>query len=164
MSRRNIPLPNEPMPEVYRTEEKEVIDIPVIKRGDNIKIPPATLHGHNLKKIKSFKKLRQGYKISNQKSIFLADMRSMLEHLNTDDNKFNLELLVEVSNIANEFFIYGDKETREHSKMEAVQELLLPYFQNDSLILETMLTSVSNKIKKSTFLRRFFKRVYNFFC
>jgi len=88
----------------------------------------------------------------------------MLNHLHVDDNKFNLELLIEVSNIANEFFIYGEKDAREESKYQAVHELLLPYFQDDSDILETMLVSVQNKIKKSTFLRRILKRAYNFFC
>jgi hypothetical protein len=80
---------------------------------------------NNLKKIKSFRKLRQSYKIDNQKSIFLNDMQSMLSHMNTDDNELNLELMVEISNIANEFFIYGDSKTRETSKSEAVHELLL---------------------------------------
>jgi len=71
-------------------------------------LPSATLHGkhNNLKKIKSFRKLRQSYKIDNQKSIFLNDMQSMLSHMNTDENELNLELMVEICNIANEFFIY----------------------------------------------------------
>ena len=167
MSRRNntISLPTEPLPDAYKTQElNEESEIPVIKKVKQI--PSATLHGNknNLKKIKSFKSLRQSYKVSNQQTVFLTDMKTMLDHLSIDDNKFNLELLIEVSNIANQFFIYGNQNDREESKIQAVHELLLPYFQNDSDILEAMLVSVQNKIKKSTLARRLFKRVYNFFC
>jgi hypothetical protein len=128
-------------------------------------LPSATLHGkhNNLKKIKSFRKLRQSYKIDNQKSIFLNDMQSMLSHMNTDENELNLELMVEICNIANEFFIYGESETRETSKSEAVHELLLPYFRDDELLLNTMFDSVQHKIVKSNFIKRLLKRVKNFF-
>ena len=128
-------------------------------------IPPATLHGskNNLKNIKSFRKLRQTYKVSNQKSIFLTDMKSVLGHLNIDENKMNLELLIEVSNIANEFFIYGKKTLREESKIEAVRELLLPYFLNDSVVLDSMLISMEKKISKSTAVKRYLRRMRNFF-
>lgn len=169
--------PNAPVPEVYKdialsnalqdsTEANHIeYELPLSTNDQPINIPSATLHGsrNNLKKIKSFKKLRQSYKVSNQKSIFLADMKTMLSHLNTKDNKMNLELLIEVSNIANEFFIYGDKASREESKIQAVHELLLPYFLNDNDILETMLISVQNKIKKSNVAKRVLKRLTNFF-
>jgi hypothetical protein len=171
--------PNAPLPEVYKdialsnalqdsTEANHIeYELPLTTTNNQqINIPPATLHGNknNLKKIKSFKKLRQSYKVSNQKSIFISDMKNMLNHLDTEENKFNLELLVEVSNIANEFFIYGESDLREQTKVEAVQELLLPYFQDDNAILEIMLVSAKNKIRKSSALRRVVKRVYNFFC
>ena len=164
MSRRKAPT--DPIPEEYNDINiKEVVHINE-QSAKPVEIPSATLHGskNNLKNIKSFKKLRQSYKVSNQKSIFVNDMKSMLDHLDVEDNKFNLELLVEVSNIANEFFIYGENESRESTKIEAVHELLLPYFQGDIDILEIMLVSVQNKIRKSTMLRRGIKRLYNFFC
>ena len=126
-------------------------------------VPLSTIHGHDLKKIKSFKKLRQSYKISNQKSVFITDMKSMLAHLDVTENKLNLQLLVEVCNIANEFFIYGKKHLRESTKIEAVHELLLPYFLDDTSVLETMIQSVQHKIVKSTILRRTWKRVMNYF-
>lgn len=163
MSRKNIKPPVDPIPEVYKVQQdyqgQETSKLPV-------DVPIATLHGskNNLKKIKSFKTLRQSYKVNNQQAIFISDMKQMLDHLDTTENKFNLELLVEVSNIANEFFIYGKKEIRESSKMEAVNELLLPYFQDDNDILETMLKSVQNKITSSNAFRRGFRRLYNFFC
>ena len=126
-------------------------------------VPLSTIHGHDLKKIKSFKKLRQSYKISNQKSVFITDMKSMLAHLDVTENKLNLQLLVEVCNIANEFFIYGKKHLSESTKIEAVHELLLPYFLDDTSVLETMIQSVQHKIIKSTILRRTWKRVINYF-
>ena len=166
MSRRKPPT--DPMPEEYSDviiKDEEVQQL-IIQRSQPIEIPSATLHGNknNLKNIKSFKKLRQTYKVSNQKTVFVTDMKNMLDHLDVGDNKFNLELLVEVSNIANEFFIYGESESRESTKIEAVHELLLPYFQGDSDILELMLVSVQKTIRKSTMFKRGIKRLYNFFC
>ena len=34
-----------------------------------VDVPPKSLYGNNLKKIKSFKKLRRGYKLQNQRAI-----------------------------------------------------------------------------------------------
>jgi hypothetical protein len=166
MSLKKLQPPKNDKPEVYKELDLKNVDLneDALVKSPFV-VPPATLHGkkNNLKKIKSFKKLRQSYKVSNQKSVFLIDMKTILDHLNVNDNKFNLELLVEVSNIANEFFIYGQNEDREQSKIEAVHELLLPYFLNDSNILETMLISAQGKIKKSNVLRRVLKRVSNSF-
>ena len=156
MSRRNPQTTPEP-------STTTIID-DVIQSEQIIKdIPLSTLHGHDLKKIKSFKKLRQSYKISNQKSVFITDMNSMLKHMSIDENKLNLVLLVEVCNIANEFFIYGTKTLRESTKIESIHELLLPYFMNDVTVLETMIQSVQHKITKSTILRRTWKRLKNYF-
>jgi len=60
-------------------------------------------------------------------------------------------------------YIYGESETRETSKSEAVHELLLPYFRDDELLLNTMFDSVQHKIVKSNFIKRLLKRVKNFF-
>ena len=145
----------EPLPDVENDVET---DVPIKD------VSLSTIHGHDLKKIKSFKKLRQSYKISNQKSVFITDMKSMLAHLDVTENKLNLQFLVEVCNIANEFFIYGKSDMRETSKAEAVYELLLPYFGDNVHLLSAMLESVQYKIRHSTRLKRLYKRVYNFFC
>ena len=168
MSRRNQPIviPDESIIDNSGDELKSH-DKPEMIKQDSVMhiVPLATLHGskNNLKKIKSFKKLRQSYKIDNQKSIFITDMKSMLSHMNIDENELNLELLIEIANIANDFFIYGKSETRETSKFSAVQELLLPYFRNDEVLLNTMFNSVQHKIIKSNFIKRVYRRVKNWF-
>ena len=169
MSRRNQPIVNIPDESIIDNsgDELKSHDKPEMIKQDSVlhNVPLATLHGkhNNLKKIKSFKKLRQSYKIDNQKSIFITDMKSMLSHMNIDENELNLELLIEIANIANDFFIYGKSETREMSKFSAVQELLLPYFRNDEVLLNTMFNSVQHKIIKSNFIKRVYRRVKNWF-
>ena len=171
MSRRNqeqelFTTNNIDVDEVLTNVEKQIKVIGELHDVPIIEIPDATLHGakNNLKKIKSFKKLRQSYKVSNQKGVFLNDMKNMLKHMDISNNEFNIDLLVEVSNIANEFFIYGKSEMRETSKAEAVYELLLPYFGDNVHLLSAMLESVQYKIRHSSRLKRLYKRVYNFFC
>ena len=169
MSRRNqtvVTTPNVLIADNSGDELKFPEEPEVINQDNKLHVVPvATLHGsrNNLKKIKSFKKLRQSYKIDNQKSVFVNDMQSMLSHMSTDENELNLELLVEIANIANEFFIYGKSETRETSKTSAVQELLLPYFRDDERLLNAMFDSVQHKIVKSNFVKRAYKRVKNWF-
>ena len=63
-------------------------------------VPPKQLFNYNLKQLKSFKKIRQSYKLKNLKYTFLSDMKVVLnEYLPTDkDNQYNDELLIEVLN------------------------------------------------------------------
>jgi hypothetical protein len=169
MSRRNqtvVTIPDESIIDNTGEELKLPVKPEMNKQSNELHVVPlATLHGNhnNLKKIKSFKKLRQSYKIDNQKSIFVNDMESMLSHMSADENELNLELMVEICNIANEFFIYGETKTRETSKTDAIHEFLLPYFRDDELLLNTMFDSVQHKIVKSNFVKRAFKRIKNFF-
>ena len=166
MSRRNQTVVNIPDEAFVDDDHKTPLPVkPVLntQASELHVIPPSTLHNHNLKKIKSFRKLRQCKKVDNQQSIFINDMKSMLDHMKVEDNDLNRELLVEVCNIANEFFIYGDKETRESSKIDSIQQLLLPYFRNDTEILNSIIDSMKHKIIKSNFVKRAFKRIKNFF-
>jgi hypothetical protein len=54
----------------------------------SVDVPPNKLYGHNLKKIKTFKKLRRGYKLNNQKVIEELFKLSNLHH-DTNDDTFN---------------------------------------------------------------------------
>jgi len=158
MSRIN--LPREPAPEISK---KEVL--PDTKQDDIKDIPKATLYGtrNNLKNIKSFRSSRQNDKLINQKTVFKSDIRKILDYMDINENRLNTQLLVEVSNSAYDFFIYGEKEIREESRYNTVKELLLPYFDNDEFLFTTMLDEVSYKIKKSTFVRRLYRRAKNYF-
>ena len=169
MSRRSAPTDSIPEICLNNTIVNKNDEVKTIEPDETLseikEIPNATLYGNrnNLKKIKSFKNLRQSYKVSNQKSVFVTDMKNMLKHLDVVSNKMNLELLIEIMNIANAFFIYGQKVLREKSKMEAVYELMLPYFMDDQLILGTMLMSVKHKIIKSNVIKRLYRRTKNYF-
>ena len=94
-------------------------------------IPKSKLNGHNLKRIKSFKKQRQSYKMSNQQSVFKNDISNLLKHLAISENKLNTDLLCEIMTIANSFFIYGSSEERKQNIDECVKEMMLPYFLDD---------------------------------
>ena len=42
-------------------------------------VPPKSIYGNNLKNISSYNKLRQGYKLNNQKTVFLNDIKAILK-------------------------------------------------------------------------------------
>lgn len=172
MSRRN--LPPGPIPDAYLNNVSETkLDnvTPTFteptNQGPNIQpVPSATLYGkkNNLKKIKSFKKLRQTRKVSNQKELFLYDMKEMLASIVLENDADRKDLLIEIVNIAHDYFIYGDQETRETSINDAVQELLLPFFDGNKAEFKVDLLSIRKSIIKSNIFRRTTSRVYNFFC
>jgi hypothetical protein len=143
------------------TKEPEVVEKNELKD-----IPPKQLFNYNLKQLKSFKKIRQSYKLKNLKYTFLSDMKIVLnEYLPTDkDNQYNDELLIEVLNIAEEFFINKDRVERDTQKKECVIDLMLPYFNNDKQLLLKTIQLVDHKIKKVGLVRRLYLRGKLFFC
>ena len=101
-----------------------------------------------MKQLKSFKKIRQSYKLKNLKYTFLSDLKVILnEYLPTE-----------------EFFINKDKTEREVHKKDCVIELLLPYFNNDKQLLLKTIQLVDHRIKKVGLIRRLYLRAKIFFC
>jgi|TARA_B100001142_G_C14037572_1_gene540763 hypothetical protein len=117
---------------------------------------------NNLKKLASFKQIKKNYKLQSQKDIFVSDVKSLLQHLDKDEHEYDIELLIEVLNACEEFFIYGNKEERNQCKVDAINELMIDYFGNDQ-VLNKFIGTIKNQIKKSNFLKRTFKKFKNFF-
>ena len=138
----------------------------VVEKNELKDIPPKQLFNYNLKQLKSFKKIRQSYKLKNLKYTFLSDMKIVLnEYLPTDkDNQYNDELLIEVLNIAEEYFISKNRVERDTQKKDCVIELLLPYFNNDKQLLLKTIQLVDHRIKKVGLVRRLYLRGKLFFC
>ena len=76
-----------------------------------VDVPPKSLYGNNLKKIKSFKKLRRGYKLQNQRAIFINDLKQLLRQFPAENHQYDDELLIEILNIAESFFIYRNEKS-----------------------------------------------------
>ena len=131
--------------------------------GEMYDIPKKRSHGINLKDIPEYRKIRKEYKISNDKSIFIKDLQSVLDHLPPDDNQYSTEILLMILNVSEQFFCYGDSSTRVKAKDETVQALMLPYFGDDKRLLLTVVALVRNRVRRSTPLTRTLRRVRNFF-
>ena len=129
----------------------------------SVDVPPNKLYGHNLKKIKTFKKLRRGYKLNNQKVIFINDLSQLLQQFPSDNHQYDDELLIEILNIAESFFIYGSKEEREQAKEECIFEIMLPYFKNDKQLLSKTISHIWRYVNKSNMCKRMFSRFKHFF-
>ena len=128
-----------------------------------VDVPPKSLYGNNLKKIKSFKKLRRGYKLQNQRAIFINDLKQLLKQFPAELHQYDDELLIEILNIAESFFIYGTQEERENIKTECIEELMKPYFKNDGELLLKTIGHVWRHVNKSNLRRRLWARFTNFF-
>jgi hypothetical protein len=171
MSRRN--LPSDPIPEVYKDITLPTPPDPLLTPSDTllapsntqIKTPIATLHGskNNLKKIKSYNKFRRSTKVSNQKELYMNDMKAILNQVEITTNEERNELLLDIANHANEFFMYGKKKERESTIDEVIELLMVPFFENVTDYKFELYKLRKDIIKQSAF-RRGIKRIYNFFC
>ena len=129
----------------------------------NKNLPPSSIYGRNLKKIKSYRRLRRNKKISIQKQVFINDLKSILTEFPVDQHQLDDELLVEVLSIAESYFIYGDKSDREQAKSEAVELLMEPYFRNDNDLFKKTVSHVWRKVQKSNLYKRLWSRLKFFF-
>lgn len=150
--------PTEPKREISLDEPVE----PTVVEEKPVEPLPKSKVYSSIKKLSSFKQLKSNYKMRTQKDIFVSDVRALLSHLDVKEHKLDVELLIEVLNACEEYFVYGKFEDREHSKSEAVKELMVGFFDSE-LVLEKFVSVLGSRIKRSTPLRRFMKRVYNFF-
>ena len=152
-----------------QTESKNNLDLtkndpdPELDNFKSVDVPPKYLYGNNLKKIPSFKKLRRNYKLQNSKAIFLSDLKELLRQFPVQNHKYDDELLVEILNIAESFFIYGNQTERETIKTECIKELMSPYFSNDVDLLTKTISHVWQHVNKSNLRRRLWSRFKIFF-
>lgn len=151
--------PTEPKRELSLDEPVEPTVVEEVKPVEAL--PKSKVYS-SIKKLSSFKQLKSNYKMQTQKDIFVSDVRALLSHLDVKEHKLDVELLIEVLNACEEYFVYGKFEDREHSKSEAVKELMVGFFDSE-FVLEKFVSVLGSRIKRSTPLRRFMKRVYNFF-
>ena len=167
MSRINRTLVIDPNSSIDLNVNTESVNVPNEQKADEVKsvrdVPPNTIYGHNLKKISSYNKLRKGYKLSNQKAIFLNDIKAILKEFPPANHQYDDELLVEILNIAEAYFIYGSAVDREKVKQDCIMELLLPYFKNDVELLFKTISHVWNNVKKTNIAKRSWSRFKNFF-
>lgn len=138
-----------------------------VKEPDPLKkyeLPPKSMFNVNLKKLKSFKKIRQAYKRKNMEFVFVNDLSVILkEYTPVKDYEFCDELLVQIMNIAEEYFIQKNKSEREESKESSIKKLMLPYYRDDEKLLDIHISHLYHKVKKSTVIKRMYQRTKKFF-
>ena len=126
-------------------------------------LPPKTdINGKPIK-LKNYKDLRILHKLGQQKELFINHLKLILKQYNPNDNQLDYALLIEVLNIAEEFFYIGSKEQRDLAKQEAVKEIMLPYFLCNEMVLDKSIANVYHKVKKSNCIKRGYKRLSHFF-
>ena len=155
--------------EIHLKQSEEVLKEEPEKNDDILlpsDVPKKSLYGHDLKKLKSFKKIRQSAKLINKRNQFIHDLESILKFLPASDidNDLDDEILIEVMELAESHFFYGDKETRDYEKQASVLQVMLPYFRNDVKILQKTMNNVFHRVKKLSRRSRTWKKFKVFFC
>lgn len=165
--------PTGPMPDAYRsntpaTDSMESFKIDVSEPAEpatapSSKVPVGSIYGHNLKRIKSYKKVRRNKKLSIQGLVFVQDLKIILSEFPLGEHQLDDELLVEVLSIAESYFVYGSKSEREAAKTEAVMLLMKPYFLDDEKLLKKTVCHTWHRVVKSNAVKRVWSKVKFFF-
>ena len=107
--------------------------------------------------------MRRGYKLQNQRAIFINDLKQLLKQFPAELHQYDDELLIEILNIAESFFIYGEAKEREAIKVQCIEELMKPYFKNDGELLLKTIGHVWQHVNKSNLRRRLWARFTKIF-
>jgi len=144
-------------------DKEQVVIEEEVKKEESVshELPKSDLY-KRLKKLSSFKQIKKNYKLESQKEQFVNDLKMLFKHLDVQEHKFDTELLLELLNSTEEYYVYGSKEEREKQKDSTVKELMLPFFENEKILM-SFVNTLQDKVKKSNMFRRFVKRVFHFF-
>jgi len=145
----NVPLPNEPMPEVYQST-KVLQDVKLSKPRPKSK----------LREMKSMKILKNKVKLDEQINDFVNKENVKINDQNKEDYYLNTVVLTEVMQAAEKFFIYGSVAEREAMKYEAIYLLMTNFFNNDEDVLNRFKEINFKKIRKYGFIRRLLARIW----
>ncbi len=134
-----------------------------VKKEESVshELPKSDLY-KRLKKLSSFKQIKKNYKLESQKEQFVNDLKMLFKHLDIQEHKYDTELLLELLNSVEEYYVYGSKQEREKQKDSTIKELMLPFFENEKILM-SFVNTLQDKVKKSNMFRRLVKRVFHFF-
>ena len=161
---RNTDTPVIPAIDIEHEQEPEQEPLAATDQLQKYEIPPKTLFNFDLKKLKSFKKIRQSYKKKNMEFVFVNDLSVILkEYTPVKEYEFCDDLLVQIMNIAEDYFIQKSSSEREESKSSSIKKLMLPYYRDDEKLLDIHISHLYHKVKKSTLIKRLYQRTKKFF-
>jgi hypothetical protein len=106
-------------------------------------------HGHDLKKLKSFKKIRQSAKLINMRNQFIHDLESILKFLPASDidNDLDDEILIEVMELAESHFFY------------VIEENISFHHKSVDQAINKLIESLPNEYKKNASQRATWKNI-----
>jgi hypothetical protein len=142
---------------------EQIITEKVNECKTELKIPIKNLYAYDLKKLKSYRTIRQDVKHTNQLIIFENDVGSLLKCFKIDEFNMNTELLELVLQLTEDYFIFGNQKQRDTMKKQAINNLMLQYFKNDQEILDNVMRYAYTNVRKSNFFKRSYSKLVVFF-
>lgn len=143
--------------------EEEEKDTQTVINDEEGYVPPKILNGHNFKKFKSFNIIREGYKLNNSKQSFTKSLQNILIEYPVNDNDMNDELLLQVLNYSEGFFLQNNYKEREKIKKEAIFSIMKPYYRNEDKLLDNSINNLWHRVKKLSLFKRLCIRLKHFF-
>ena len=172
MSLKKLSMPEGPVPSVYKQqkqpdEPKQLNELEDVKIYDNEGfVPNKYVNGHNFKRMPSYKKKIHNYKKKNLQHAFKFALNEVFNEYSIKDpeNDLNDELLLEVLNFAEKFFIYpSNSKEREQIKRDSVVEVMKSYYRDDEKLINNSINNMWHAVKKIGFFKRNFIKVKQFF-
>jgi hypothetical protein len=123
---------------------------------------PKSLFGSSLKHIEGYRDMRKYKKVQKLEQEFVSEMSKIMRLFETDEKKYDAELVKFVCEIAENYFILYPGQMGS-SKKKAVIAVVSKFFNNDELLIEKIIDLVLPTIKKTNILRRSKHRVKRLF-
>ena len=123
-------------------------------------VPPKNiLNSANLKKLKSYRKIRQNIKSQNDETLFINQVSEALDMLNVEESKYDYELLLLVMQIAENWFL----KSKDGNRRKAIVILACKKFfdGNEELISKSIELLMPN-LEQNKFISRNIKKLLRY--
>ncbi len=153
-----------PQPSVLTITEEDVKKQPIEEeKGLRVSIvPKKVLFNTSLSNLKGYDEIRKQAKYDLKREEFINDCEEVLKYFKSKKNdKYDHKTLLFVMNLAEQYFY---KPKSGETKLEAVLELMKPYYDDNEELLRNQIDLLLHKVEKYSMVSRYINKGAVFLC
>jgi 6-pyruvoyl-tetrahydropterin synthase len=147
------------------TQTQPVLNITendTLQSDDTPVIPKKVLFNTSLSGLQGYEEIRKKAKADKLKTEFILDCEEVLKYFKSKQTeKYDHKTLLFVMNLAEQYF-YKDK--MGDTKLEVVEKLMLPYYDNNEELLKNQIEFLLYKVEKPSVISRYVNKGVSFLC
>lgn len=125
-------------------------------------VPKKVLFNTSLSNLKGYDEIRKQAKYDLKREEFINDCQEVLKYFKSKHtDKYDHKTLLFVMNLAEQYFY---KPKSGETKLEAVLQLMLPYYDNNQDLLKNQIDLLLHKVEKYSMVSRYINKGAVFLC